>query len=190
MISPASAVVKVRSESTFRCIPRDRSRRTVEENVEVAWTIKQGEGALSSTSGEIVTFVAPEEPGLTVLQATVRQGDLSCTAESLVTVTDTLVDSPGQGDRPSDKGLPGYTFQRAPAELWRSRFDEKNNLVVINNGHRDYVYASQQKPRKLKYICRLFAKELVLRNFRGFEPAELLERLVELSLYTEEHLRA
>ncbi len=190
VISPASAVVTVRSESSFRCIPRDRSRRTVEENVEIAWTVKQGEGALSSASGEIVTFVAPEEPGLTLLQAAVRQGDRSCTAESLVTVTDTLLDTPKHGDRPADKGLPGYTFQRAPAELWRSRFDDKNNLVVINNGHRDYVYASQQKPRKLKYICRLFAKELVLRNFRGFEAAELLERLVELSLYTEEHLRA
>ncbi len=190
VISPASAVVKVRSESSFRCIPRDRSRRTVEENVAIQWSIRQGEGSLSSTSGEIVAFLAPEEPGLTILQARVTQGELSCTAESLVTVTDTLVDSPRQGDKPSDKGLPGYTFQRAPAELWRSRFDEKNNLVVINNGHRDYVYASQQKPRKLKYICRLFAKELVLRNFRGFEPGELLERLVELSLYTEEHLRA
>jgi hypothetical protein len=27
-------------------------------------------------------------------------------------------------------------------------------------------------------------------NFRGFEPAEMLERLVELLLHTEEHLRA
>jgi len=189
IISPASAVVKVRSETPFRCIPRDRSRRTVEENVAIAWEVKQGEGRLSSASGEIVSFLAPEEPGLTVLRATATQGDLSCTAESLVTVTDSIVEAPKQGDRPSDKGLPGYTFQRVPAELWRSRFDEKNNLIVINNGHRDYAYASQQKPRKLKYICRLFAKELVLRNFRGFEPAELLERLVELSLYTEEHLR-
>jgi hypothetical protein len=190
VISPASAVVKVRSEAAFRCIPRDRSRRTVEENVSIAWTVKQGEGELSAASGEIVTLRTGDEPGLTVLEARVRQGDLSCTAESLVTVTDSLIEQPKSGDKPQDRGLPGYTFQRAPAELWRSRFDEKNNLVVINNGHRDYVYASQQKPRKVKYICRLFAKELVLRNFRGFEPAEMLERLVELSLYTEEHLRA
>jgi hypothetical protein len=35
---------------------------------------------------------------------------------------------------------------------------------------------------------RLFAKELVLRNFRGLPADQLLERMVELSLRTEEHL--
>jgi len=104
-------------------------------------------------------------------------------------VAETLLErEPGdQGDR--GKGLPGYTFLRAPAELWRSRFDEKNNLVVINNGHRDYVFAAQKHARKLKYICRLFAKELVLANFPGFDRTELMERMIELSLYTEEYLK-
>jgi len=87
------------------------------------------------------------------------------------------------------KGLPGYTYLRAPGELWRSRYDGKNNLIVINNGHADYLFASQKRARKLKYICRLFAKELVLNNFRGFDSNELLERMIELSMYTEEHLR-
>lgn len=34
----------------------------------------------------------------------------------------------------------------------------------------------------LRYICRLYAKELVLRNFIGAPADELLERLIELSL--------
>jgi hypothetical protein len=42
---------------------------------------------------------------------------------------------------------------------------------------------------KLRYICRLFAKELVLKNFVGIAPEQLLERLLELTLYTEENLR-
>jgi hypothetical protein len=42
---------------------------------------------------------------------------------------------------------------------------------------------------KVRYICRLFTKELVVKNFAGASPAELLERLIELSLYTEEHLK-
>ena len=94
----------------------------------------------------------------------------------------------GLGDKGS-KGLPGYTFLRAPGELWRSRYDEKNNLIVVNNGHRDYLYAAQKHARKLKYICRLFAKELVLANCPGFDSRELLERVIELSLYVEENLR-
>jgi hypothetical protein len=73
--------------------------------------------------------------------------------------------------------------------LWRSLYDEKNNLIVINNAHADYVYASRKHSRKVKYICKLYSKELVLRNFPGFKADELLERMVELSLYTEEFLK-
>jgi hypothetical protein len=32
-------------------------------------------------------------------------------------------------------------------------------------------------------------RELVKQNFPGLSPDRLLERMVELSLYTEEHLR-
>ena len=62
-------------------------------------------------------------------------------------------------------------------------------MVVINNGHRDFVYASRTRILKLRYICRLFAKELVFHNFPGQQRDALLERMVELSLYAEEHLR-
>ena len=40
--------------------------------------------------------------------------------------------------------------------------------MVINNGHRDFVYAARNKMLKLRYICRLFAKELVLKNSSAF----------------------
>ena len=86
------------------------------------------------------------------------------------------------------QGLPGYTFERAPGESWRSRFDMTRNVIAINNGHRDFVYASRFKSLKLRYLVRLFAKELVLRNFVGLPADQLLERMVELSLRTEEHL--
>lgn len=62
-------------------------------------------------------------------------------------------------------------------------------MITINSGHRDYVYATKQTSRKMRYICRLFGKDLVLHNFPGIEADELLERMVELLNYTEEHLR-
>jgi hypothetical protein len=61
------------------------------------------------------------------------------------------------------------TFDFASGELWRSRF--YCNLIVVNNGHRDFVFAS-----------------LVLRNFSGMPGDQLLERMIELSLYTEDKL--
>jgi hypothetical protein len=42
---------------------------------------------------------------------------------------------------------------------------------------------------KLRYIARLFAKELVLKNFPGQSAEQLLEPMIELSLYTEENLK-
>ena len=181
--------MKVNAERGFRCIARDKSRRAIEEGVKIRWRITEGEGRLSAESGEIISFTAPEEPGLCFLEAAATQGNIVISAQAIVTVSETLIEQDsGPGGR-GGKGLPGYTFLRAPGELWRSRYDEKNNLIVVNNGHRDYLYASQKHARKLKYICRLFAKELVLANFPGFDSRELLERVIELSLYAEENLR-
>jgi hypothetical protein len=188
-ISPASCIVAVRREKSLRCIARDKHGRTVEEQLDFSWSLVGGEGTLSSSDREIVSFVAPGEPGLVQIECTVRQGEASCRAEGFITVTESLIEQEEHPGKEESKGLPGYTYLRAPGELWRSRYDKKNNLIVINNGHADYLFASQKRARKLKYICRLFAKELVLNNFPGFDSNELLERMIELSLYTEEHLR-
>jgi hypothetical protein len=188
IISPGSSVMKVESSKSFRVIARDKSKRVIETNVAITWAIKEGAGSVSGTTGEIVAFIAPLEPGITILEATVTQGETLCKAEAVVTITDSLVekqDKP-QGD---GKGLPDYTFKRAPGELWRSYLDDKNNIIVINNGHADYIFASRKQTRKLKYICKLYTKELVIRNFPGFKGSDLLDRMVELSLYTEEHLK-
>lgn len=87
------------------------------------------------------------------------------------------------------KGLPGYTYRRASGEMWRSRFDADKNVNVINNGHRDFVYAGKHQNRKLRYICRLLCDELVRHNFPGLQMDEILERMIELPLHTEEHLK-
>ncbi|MFW6181913.1 MAG: hypothetical protein ACOC8N_09200, partial [Spirochaetota bacterium] len=188
MVSPASCFMQVNTQKKFRCIPRDRRGRLVEENVRVRWKVLSGEGRLLNLEGEYAVFQAPEEPGITTLQAEAVQNDVTCTAQSIVTVTTSLLEHGGREGGGLDRGIPGYTFVYAPGELWRSRYDEKNNLIIINSGHKDYVYASRKKARKLKYICRLYAKELVLVNFPGFDVRTLLERMVELTLYTEEHL--
>jgi hypothetical protein len=62
-------------------------------------------------------------------------------------------------------------------------------VIVIHNGHRDFVCASRNKSLQLRYLCRLFAKELVYHNFPGYGLDRLLKRMIELTLHTEEHLR-
>jgi hypothetical protein len=188
LISPKSSVVSVDKRKKYRVICRDRSRRVVLENLAYEWNIVDGEGDLDENHRESINFIAPSEPCLTTLEVIVRQGDKICRDEALITVTDSLVDQSSKSGK-ANKGLPGYTYRRAPGENWRSRYDEEKNVIVINNGHRDFVYAGKQKGRKLRYICRLFCKELVRHNFPGLQTDELLERMIELSLYTEEHLK-
>jgi len=187
-ISPASSVVPVSGTKNLRAIPRDRSNRSVEQSVLFHWEVIEGEGQLEQRDGEIATFQAPREPGLCRVRVTARQGEIECSGEALVTVTQSLLPaSPGR--ETTKQGIPSYTFQKAAGELWRSRYQADQNLVVINNGHRDFVFASRSRTLQLRYISRLFAKELVLKNFAGVPPGELLERLIELSLYMEENLK-
>ena len=188
VISPASCTVPVGETKNLRAVPRDRKRKLVEENLTYAWEILEGAGKLSETKTEIASFHAPQEPGLTRIGVLVRQGETECRAEALVTVTDALMPELPKSSR-GRHGLPAYTFQHTPGELWRSRYEEARNLIVINNAHRDFVYASRNRALKLRYICRLYVKELVRSNFPGLAAEHLLERMVELTLYTEEHLK-
>lgn len=188
-IRPHSALVPTGKTKPFRAIGLDRSRRQVEENLSYIWCIAEGKGDLDKTDGEVVVFSAPMEPGLSKLKLVIQQGDIRRETENIVTVVDSLFKDSAENSEFPRKGLPGYTLESAAGYIWRSRYDEKRNIVIINSGHRDFIYAGREKARKLRYICRLFAKELILQNFVGLPSGELLERLVELSLYTEENLR-
>lgn len=185
--SPASSIVRVGDKKVLRALPRDRSRRRVDQDLQFKWQLIEGPGTLTDTQNQAVTFLAPAEPGLARVKVAVRQHDSVCVAEGLITVTHELLAQLGAANV-TTQGLPSYTFERAPGESWRSRFDRECNVIVVNNGHRDFVYASRGKSLKLRYLVRLYAKELVIHNFVGLPADQLLERMVELSLRTEEHL--
>ena len=70
-----------------------------------------------------------------------------------------------------------------------SRFDAERNIIVVNSGHRDFVFATRNRALQLRYLAKLYVKELVLRNFAGVSAEQLLERTIELSLYAEEKLK-
>jgi len=187
VVSPASSIVRVGERRELRALPRDRSRRRVERDLEFAWRIQEGSGTLVGTANQVAIYHAPAEPGMVRIEVVVRQRDVACADEALITVTNELVAQLGASSTPG-QGLPGYTFERAPGQSWRSRFDAERNLIVVNNGHRDFVFASRGKTLKLRYLIRLYAKELILRNFMGIGGDQLLERMVELSLRAEESL--
>lgn len=189
LISPAAATLPLHSTRAFRALPRDRSRRRVSDDLSFAWTVAEGEGHLAGATDQQAVFTAPATPGLTRLRVTVTQREVSVSADALITVTDRL-DAAISPAAISARGLPGYTFERAAGELWRSRFDAERNIIAVNSGHRDFVFATRNRALQLRYLVKLYVKELVLRNFAGVSAEPLLERMIELSLYAEEKLRA
>ena len=61
---------------------------------------------------------------------------------------------------------------------------------MVNNGHRDFVFATRNRALQLRYLVRLYVKELVLRNFAGLPAEQLAERMIELALDVEEKLKS
>lgn len=188
-IQPASTLVQAGMSKTLRAVALDRAKRQVEENLSYSWTIVEGQGSLDKYDSEIVVFQSPQEPGLSRLKVTITQNNLTCEAHAVVTVVDTLIKIQQTTVETALKGLPGYTLENEPGQNWRSKYDGKNNIIIINNGHRDFLFSSAEKSRKLRYLCRLFSKELILNNFSGSPIEQMLERMVELSIYTEENLK-
>ncbi len=189
VISPAASTTPLNDVRKFKALPRDRSRRLVHEDLRFHWEILEGGGSLQGVSDQEVSYRAPAIPGLTRLRVTVIQRETACHAEALVTITDSL-DTAMSSGVVTTRGLPGYTFERAAGELWRCRFDSERNIIVVNSGHRDFVFATRNRALQLRYLVRLYVKELVLKNFAGLAADQLLERMIELSLYAEEKLKS
>ncbi|HLF11343.1 MAG TPA: ATP-binding protein [Gammaproteobacteria bacterium] len=189
VVSPAASTTRLNESRRFRALPRDRSRRRVVDDLHFAWDLVEGDGFLLDVNDQEVEYRAPSMPGLTRLRVTVTQREITSAAEALITVTDSL-DAAMSPAVVNARGLPGYTFERAAGELWRCRFDVERNIIVVNSGHRDFVFATRNRALQLRYLVRLYVKELVLKNFAGLPADQLLERMIELSLYAEEKLKS
>ncbi len=191
-IRPRKSTVKVGEEIRLAAVAMDRSRRVIEGSIiEFTWSLVHGAGVVTP-DGEFATYAAPKEPELATIRVTAAQAGGATEnppeAESLVTVTAELIPRSPEGNT-SGRGLPGYTFVYLPGTLWRSRYNPDEGLIRVNSGHPDFVHAARQQKAKLRYLARLYAKELVLSNFPGVPAADLLEHFVELTLYMDENLR-
>src|SRR5208283_1939874 len=111
VISPATSTVALNELRKVRALPRDRSRRSVVDDLRFNWEILDGDGSLQGVSDQEVEYRAPAVPGLARLRVTVTQRETTCSAEALVTITDRLEVTMNPAVI-SARGLPGYTFER------------------------------------------------------------------------------
>lgn len=90
---------------------------------------------------------------------------------------------------PNRFGFPPPDLQHAPMESWRSKYSAERGIIEINSGHRDYERANAGGLKsRLRYIAKLYAKELVLLNFASVSSSQLLEYMIEVTGVLESKL--
>jgi len=179
-VRPKKSVLSPGGERMLRAVPHDRDGRAITDGVSFAWRL-EGPGRLSP-EGERAIYRAPDEPGEARGIVTATQGDVIAEGDGRIRVTE-AVEPPGG----RDAGIPDPEPNPAPAEPWRSRILE--GRWQYNSAHPDYLSVRDDRRRRIAYLARLFAKEVVLRNFGDPGDSRVLERMVQVLTYVESPAR-
>jgi len=68
-----------------------------------------------------------------------------------------------------------------PGEHWRSRWSGNLETIEYNTGHPDYKIAEKKgKKGVVRYLQKIYAKHIVLHNFKGQSDDKILERMIEV----------
>lgn len=149
--------------------------------VAITWRIVAGEAGIATDGASC--RVASSTVGVVAVEATARQADIEVSDRVEVKF---LVDADAGGA--GGRGLPGYRLEPEHGRPWRSRYDAAANEILINSAHRDFLASRASAAKHRRYIGKLYAKEVVLTNFPHESPAEVMERLIEVTLRTEDAL--
>lgn len=168
-ITPARARIAPTTERRFRATALDSEGRRVTLAPEFHWNL-EGPGELSASGGDAV-YVAPDTQADARLVVTAIGGECEASASARLEIRQTIASFRAPG-------IPEPQPINAPSDSWRSRM--RGDRWEFNEGHRDYLAVRDDDGRRLRYLCHLFAKEVVLKNFGDPTGGELLERLVEV----------
>jgi hypothetical protein len=182
-ISPRHARRSPGHECRLSAVALDEQGVPVSDDVQFDWRIADGPGTLNVLGGPQCA-VRSAGQGLVCVEVRATQNERA--AEDRVAIRFIEAEEAHADD--ARKGLPAYWLEADYGQPWRSRYDAARNEIVINSAHRDFLASKATVAKHRRYIGKLYAKEVVLINFPHEPPAAVLERLVELTLRTEEEL--
>jgi hypothetical protein len=194
-------------------VARDALGMAIPKGVVFAWRMVEGEGLLEGAD-EATCRVAADAIGVVTVEVVAREidaphgsgaavardawgavaGDTTAAGrmqsqEIADRVTVKFIDDEAaDGNGPGGRGLPSYRLEPEHGQPGRSRYDAKANEIIINSAHRDFLASKSSVGKHRRYIGKLYAKEVVLSNFPHESPAQALERLIEVTLRTEDAL--
>lgn len=179
-IRPAELYLLPNQTSQLWATARDALGRRIRNGVTFQWTVSKGARSVlfdSDPSAPSVSLLATSVFGEALIKVKVRQGNTEIVETSQVHVVKRLPRKETI-DR-TKSGIPPPTPEDHLGEGWRSKYDADLHQIIYNTGHADYR-RSVTAGRKDEYILTVMAKELLLLNYSTAQPAELLERMVEV----------
>ena len=187
-------------------VARDALGVAIPEGVRFSWQVVEGDARLEHAD-EATCRVTADALGVVTVEVVAREaagvpgaaaaadawGAIASEAAPPSQISDRVSvkcvdDDAAAGGDPGGRGLPSYRLEPEHGQPWRSRYDAKANEIIINSSHRDFLASKSSVPKHRRYIGKLYAKEVVLSNFPHESPAQALERLVEVTLRTEDAL--
>jgi len=204
-------------ECQLTAVARDALGIVITDGVQYAWRVVEGDGRLEVDPEVATCRVTAEGAGVVTIEvvaseAAVRPagaaadawvavsggnaraaGEILAPGSSAPGISDRvtvkfLEDGVADGNGPGGRGLPSYRLEPEHGQPWRSRYDARANEIIINSSHRDFLSSKASVGKHRRYIGKLYAKEVVLSNFPHESPAQALERLIEVTLRTEDAL--
>jgi hypothetical protein len=160
----------------------DAQGTPIPKGVAFAWRLAAGAASLEAE--DAACGVTADTGGVVTVEVTATQGNVEATDR----VDVSFIEGAGDDTGPSQRGLPSYRLEAEHGQPWRSRYEARKNEIVINSAHRDFLASRGSPAKHRRYIGKLYAKEVVLSNFPHETPAQALERLVEITLRTEDSL--
>jgi hypothetical protein len=182
VILPKSPRARPGEERALKALAFDEHGQRVTGELVFHWRMVDGNGSVRSAAE--VCHVSSPTAGIVVVEVEAVQGPTTVQVQTTVK----FIASQLETDGASPKGLPTYRISTEHGKPWRSRYDEKENEIVINSAHRDFAASRTTLAKHRRYIGKLYAKEVVLINFPHESPGAVMERLIELTLRTEENL--
>ncbi len=172
------------TDCRLAAVALDANGTVIEAGVEFAWRVVEGGGELHGLAGSVCSVMSAT-PGQVIVEVRAVQNSAMATDQVAVK----FLERADENVDDSAKGLPAYRLEAEHGQSWRSRYDVARNEIIINSAHRDFIASRVSAPTKhRRYVGKLYAKEFVLINFPHESPAAVLERLVELTLRTEDVL--
>ncbi|MBD3162974.1 MAG: hypothetical protein GF346_11200 [Candidatus Eisenbacteria bacterium] len=173
-VTPKVSQIAPSERKTFLAKSWTPDRKMIPVDVDYQWVVDPPEAAdLEANGAECVLSAGPEEGEVRLsVRASLREKSVQAVVVVLIL---------RETRKARQQAFPTPIPVHRPGERWRSRWNAATDSLEYNTGHEDYL-AAKKGPKKayLRYLGLLFAKHLVLHNFKESGEEPVLERMIEV----------